>query len=84
MRRAIFLIIGVFFFALAAQAATIHVPADQPTIQEGIDAAVHGDTVLVADGTYSGEGNRDLDFEGKAIQVVSDCHHIFDVVCVTQ
>ena len=33
-------------------AATIHVPADQPTIQTGIDAASAGDTVLVACGTY--------------------------------
>ncbi|MEW6051710.1 MAG: right-handed parallel beta-helix repeat-containing protein [Candidatus Zixiibacteriota bacterium] len=32
--------------------ATIHVPADQPTIQAGINVAVDGDTVLVADGHY--------------------------------
>jgi hypothetical protein len=35
-----------------ALAATIHVPADQPTIQEGINAASDNDTILVADGHY--------------------------------
>ena len=40
------------FWATATNAATIHVPGDQPTIQTGIDAANPWDTVLVAVGTY--------------------------------
>ena len=52
-------------------AATIHVPADQPTIQSGIDAARNGDTVLVADGIYKGEGNVNIDFKRKQITVKS-------------
>jgi len=40
-------------------------------IQEGIDAAVDTDTVLVLDGTYTGDGNRDLVFSGKAVTLRS-------------
>lgn len=62
----------LIFTHSTAIAATIHVPADQPTIQAGIDAAGNGDTVLVADGTYTGEGNHDINFNGKAITVKSE------------
>jgi hypothetical protein len=57
--------------ALAVNSATagtvIHVPADQPTIQAGINAATNGATVLVSPGTYT----ENISFLGKAITVKS-------------
>jgi hypothetical protein len=55
----------------AAAAADLNVPADFPNIQAAITAAEPGDTVIVSDGLYTGPGNRDLSFQGKAITVRS-------------
>ncbi len=50
----------------------LRVPASHATIQDAMDAASDGDTVIVADGIYTGEGNRNLEFHGKAITVRSE------------
>ena len=44
---------------------------DAATIQSGVTAATNGDTVLLAPGTFSGAGNRDISLQGKAITVTS-------------
>ncbi len=50
----------------------IYVPSEHPNIQEAIDIAWDGSTIWVAPGRYTGEGNYDIDFLGKAIEVRSE------------
>ncbi len=47
------------------------VPSVYGTIQSAIDVAEDGDTVVIAPGAYTGGGNKNLDFGGKAITVTS-------------
>jgi len=65
-----------------AHCATLRVPGEYPTLQAAIDAAVDGDIVLIADGTYSGIGFYYVDLRGKAITVTSEHgpdHTIIDI-----
>ena len=48
-----------------------HVPAQYATVQDAIDVCFDEDQVVLACGTYTGPGNRDLDFRGKGITVRS-------------
>jgi hypothetical protein len=50
-----------------ADAATLKVPANFPTIQAAINAASSGDTIVVSPGTYA----ENINFQGKAITVTS-------------
>ena len=46
------LLFPLFYLIASLSATTINIPSDYTTIQEGIDASVDGDTVLVAQGIY--------------------------------
>lgn len=62
--------------AHSVSAATWYIKSDgsgdATDIQAGISAASNGDTVLLAAGTFTGVGNRDIDFLGKAIVLTSE------------
>jgi len=61
--------------AVPCVARTITVDDDAPADFNNVQAAIHdandGDTIIVAEGTYTGDSNRDIDFLGKAITVQS-------------
>jgi hypothetical protein len=65
------LLVGIILFAGTIEAAERHVPSQYVTIQVAINDCNNGDVVIIAPGTYTGEGNRDIDFLGKAITVRS-------------
>jgi hypothetical protein len=72
---------------LTVQGRTITVgPAggyDFNTIQAAIDDANDGDTVLITQGVYTGDGNRNIDFKGKAIIVRSTDPNDSNVISAT-
>jgi parallel beta-helix repeat protein len=70
-KKEILFVIMLIFYCQLPLSVTINIPDDYSTIQFGIDASANGDTILVADGLYFGFGNRELDFQGKAITVKS-------------
>jgi predicted outer membrane repeat protein len=75
MRKLIFTLIAAACVAsipYPVSAGTILVPSDFSTIQAALDAAAAGDVILVADGTYLGAGNKDLDFHGKSLTLRSE------------
>ncbi len=56
---------------------------DFATIQEAVDASSSGAIISLEDGTFTGPGNRDIDFEGKdlIVQSISDDPNLCIIDC---
>lgn len=85
MKRTILL--TILLAAVPCSAAIISVEpdgsGDVPTIQDAVDTAGTGDEIVLAIGTYTGDGNRDIDFGGRSITVRSTNPNDPNIVAVT-
>ena len=61
-----------YSFTTPAIPPAVYVPDDYATIQAAIDVVSNGYRIVVRDGTYTGSGNRDIDFNGKAVILQSE------------
>jgi len=67
----VIIILTVFICPVSLSSAVLNVPAEYTTIADAIDAAGPCDTVLLATGTYSGAGFRDLHLDGRCLHFLS-------------
>lgn len=65
-------VLALLLTELPVQAGTVRVPSERPTIQAGVNAAIEGDTVLLAPGTYAGPGNYNITMGNKSLTVRSE------------
>ncbi|MCU0610380.1 MAG: hypothetical protein MUE60_01150 [Candidatus Eisenbacteria bacterium] len=75
MRKRLMPWASVLAMAPLAYSATFWVEpdgsGDYPTIQAAINAASPSDEIVLGDGVFTGDGNRNIDFVGKAVTVRS-------------
>lgn len=56
---------------LADRPTAISVPSGWPTIAQAVDTARGGDTIMIGDGVYTGDGSRDV-VVGKSLVITSE------------
>jgi len=66
------LLLPILLAPSSAFADTYYVPDSFATIQEALDSCVDGDVIILRDGVYVGELNKNLDFGGKALTLRSE------------
>lgn len=85
MRIKVFILVCFLTASTHARIITVddNEPADFNTIQAAINDSNDGDIVEVQPGIYTGEGNRDIDFGGRAITVRSTNPNDTNIVAAT-
>jgi len=72
--RAMLGVLGVV--CVSAGAETLYVrpdgTGDYPTIQAAVDAATDGDVIVLADGVFRGDGNRNIRVDYKNVTITSE------------
>jgi len=85
--RAVIFSFAFVFSVITCRGAVITVdddgPSDFDNIQAAINYATNGDEIIVYPGIYTGTGNRDIDFYGKAITVRSTEPNDPEIVAAT-
>ena len=77
--------LGIAFLTLTSAVFAVDrwVPSQYSTIQAAIDDSNNGDMVIIEPNTYTGPGNRDIDFKGLAITVRSTDPNDPNIVAAT-
>jgi predicted outer membrane repeat protein len=87
LRRVLHSLLPLLALGHAVAAKTIYVePGGKPglgTIQAAVDSAEDGDTIILAEGIYTGEGNHDIVIEGKRLTIQGPDPNAPDLVAAT-
>ncbi|HUV37685.1 MAG TPA: T9SS type A sorting domain-containing protein [Patescibacteria group bacterium] len=62
---------AIVSLAIPCSGDTWNVPTPVPTIQAAVDSAASGDSILVAAGSYTGDGFRDISVSGKHVIIIA-------------